>query len=161
MAAQAPVCDLGWKAPGFTLRATDGRTYSLADLKGEHGTLFMFICNHCPYVKAVVDRIVRDARELKTLGVNGAAICSRMTPRAIRNSFGNMRAFAAEYTFPFPYLHDDTQEVAQAYGAVCTPQFFGFNDKLELQYRGRLDESRMEPTIPDDRAGKLETKPCR
>ena len=148
MAAQAPFCDFGWNAPGFTLRATDGRTHSLADLQGEHGTLIMFICNHCPYVKAVIDRIVRDARELKKFGANSVAICSNDAASYPEDSFENMRAFAAQYGFPFPYLHDDTQWVAQAYGAVCTPEFFGFNDKLELQYRGRLDESRMEPARP-------------
>ena len=140
MAAQAPVCNFGWKAPGFTLRATDGMTYSLCDLKGEYGTLIMFICNHCPYVKAVIDRIVRDARELKTFGVNSAAICSNDAASYPEDSFENMRAIAAQYGFPFPYLHDDTQGAARAYGAVCTPEFFGFNDNLELQYRGRLDE---------------------
>ena len=148
MAAQAPVCAFGWNAPDFTLRATDGRTYSLSELKGEHGTLIMFICNHCPYVKAVIDRIVRDARELKMFGVNSAAICSNDAASYPEDSFENMRAFAAQYSFPFPYLHDDTQRVARAYGAVCTPEFFGFNDKLELQYRGRLDESRTEPARP-------------
>ena len=148
MAAQAPVCDFGWNAPGFTLRATDGKTYSLADLQGEHGTLIMFICNHCPYVKAVIDRIVRDAREIKKFGVNSAAICSNDAASYPEDSFENMRAVATQYGFPFPYLHDDTQRVARAYGAVCTPEFFGFNDKLELQYRGRLDESRMEPARP-------------
>ena len=148
MAAQAPVCDFGWNAPGFTLRATGGRAYSLSDLKGEHGTLIMFICNHCPYVKAVIDRIVTDARELKNFGVNSAAICSNDAGSYPEDSFENMRAVAAQYGFPFPYLHDDTQGVARAYGAVCTPEFFGFNDKLELQYRGRLDESRTEPARP-------------
>ena len=145
MAAQAPVCAFGWDAPDLTLRATDGRTYSLSQLKGEHGTLIMFICNHCPYVKAVIDRIVRDARELEMLGVNCAAICSNDAASYPEDSFENMRVVAAQYSFPFPYLHDDTQRVARAYGAVCTPEFFGFNDKLELQYRGRLDESRTEP----------------
>ena len=142
MAAQAPVCAFGWNAPGFTLRATDGRTYSLSDLKGENGTLIMFICNHCPYVKAVIDRIVRDARELEKFGVNSAAICSNDAASYPEDSFENMRVVASQYGFPFPYLHDDTQRVARAYGAVCTLEFFGFNDKLELQYRGRLDESR-------------------
>ena len=148
MAAQAPVCAFGWNAPGFKLRATDGRTYSLSDLKGENGTLIMFICNHCPYVKAVIDRIVRDARELKKFGVNSVAICSNDAASYPEDSFENMRVVASQYGFPFPYLHDDTQRVARAYGAVCTPEFFGFNDKLELQYRGRLDESRTEPARP-------------
>jgi hypothetical protein len=122
--------------------------YSLTEFRGEHGTLIMFICNHCPYVKAVIDRIVRDARELKTLGVLSAAICSNDAESYPEDSFENMRALATQYNFPFPYLHDDTQDVARAYGAVCTPEFFGFNDKLELQYRGRLDESRMELAKP-------------
>ena len=102
MAAQAPVCDFGWKAPGFTLRATDGRTYSLSDLKGENGTLIMFICNHCPYVKAVIDRIVRDARELEKFGVNSAAICSNDAASYPEDSFENMRVVASQMASPFP-----------------------------------------------------------
>jgi len=151
-----PFVILVWSAPSFALHATDGRTYSLSDLKGEHGTLIMFICNHCPYVKAVIDRIVRDARELKKFGVNSAAICSNDAASYPEDCFENMRAVAAQYGFPFPYLHDDTQRVARAYGAVCTPEFFGFNDKLELQYRGRLDESRMEPARPGAKRGLFE-----
>ena len=145
MAAQAPHADLGLKAPPFTLPSTDGRTLSLADLKGKRGTLIMFICNHCPYVQAVIDRAVGDARELAPLGVTTIAICSNDAERYPEDSFENMRAFARQHHVPFPYLHDETQEVAKAYGAVCTPDFFGFNDKLELEYRGRLDEGRTEP----------------
>jgi peroxiredoxin len=145
MAAQAPHADLGLKAPPFTLPATDGRTLSLADLKGKRGTLIMFICNHCPYVQAVIDRVVRDARELAPMGVSTIAICSNDAARYPEDSFANMATFAQEHRFPFPYLHDESQEVARSYGAVCTPDFFGFNDKLELQYRGRLDEGRTEP----------------
>jgi len=145
MAAQAPHADLGLKAPPFTLPSTDGRTLSLADLKGKRGTLIMFICNHCPYVQAVIDRAVGDARELAPLGVTTIAICSNDAARYPEDSFDNMRAFARQHHVPFPYLHDETQEVAKAYGAVCTPDFFGFNDKLELEYRGRLDEGRTEP----------------
>ena len=148
MATQATHADLGLKAPPFSLPATDGKTYSLSDLKGARGTLIMFICNHCPYVKAVIDRIVRDARELKKFGANSVAICSNDAASYPEDSFENMRTVADQYGFPFPYLHDDTQRVARAYGAVCTPEFFGFNDNLELQYRGRLDESRMEPARP-------------
>ncbi len=145
MAAQAPQDELGWKAPDFKLPATDGKTYSLADLKGEHGTVVMFICNHCPYVVAMIDRAVQDARELAALGVTTLAICSNDAASYPEDSFANMRAFASKHAFPFPYLHDETQQVARAYGAVCTPDPFGFNDKLELAYRGRLDEGRTEP----------------
>jgi peroxiredoxin len=129
----------------FALKGTDGRTYALADVSGENGTLVMFICNHCPYVQAVIDRIIRDARELAPLGVTSIAICSNDAETYPEDSFENMRAFAQQHAFPFPYLHDESQDVARAYGAVCTPEFFGFNNRLELQYRGRLDESRMEP----------------
>jgi peroxiredoxin len=145
MAAQAPHAELGWKAPPFTLPATDGKSYSLADLKGARGTVVMFICNHCPYVVAMIDRAVADARELAKLGVATVAICSNDAVSHPEDSFENMRAFAKAHAFPFPYLHDETQQVARAYGAVCTPDPFGFNDKLELQYRGRLDEGRTEP----------------
>jgi peroxiredoxin len=144
MAAQAPHAELGWKAPAFTLPATDGKTYSLADLKGERGTVVMFICNHCPYVIAMVDRAVADARELAPLGVATVAICSNDARSYPEDSFANMRAFANAHDFPFPYLHDETQTVARAYDAVCTPDIFGFNSKLELAYRGRLDEGRTE-----------------
>src|SRR5947209_8068055 len=109
MATRGPICNFGWKAPDFSLRATDGRTYSLPEFKGEHGTLLMFICNHCLYVKAVIDRIVRDARELKTLGILSAAICSNDAASYPEDSFENMQALATQYNFPLPYLHDDTQ----------------------------------------------------
>jgi peroxiredoxin len=145
MAAQAPHAELGWKAPSFTLPATDGKTYSLADLDGNSGTVVMFICNHCPYVVAMIDRAVDDARELAGLGVATVAICSNDAASYPEDSFANMRAFALAHGFPFPYLHDETQGVARAYGAVCTPDIFGFNDRLELAYRGRLDEGRTEP----------------
>jgi len=145
MAAQAPQAELGWKASTFKLPATDGKTYSLADLKGERGTVVMFICNHCPYVVAMIDRAVADARELAKLGVATVAICSNDAVSYPEDSFDNMRAFAKAHAFPFPYLHDETQEVARAYGAVCTPDLFGFDAKLALAYRGRLDEGRTEP----------------
>ncbi len=151
MSARPPGCDFGWKAPPFTLPAVDGRTYSLVDLQGPRGTLVMFICNHCPYVCSIIDRIVRDARDLQTFGVESVAICSNDARAYREDSFDRMRAFAAEWEFPFPYLHDESQEVARAYGAICTPDFFGFNDRLELQYRGRLDESRKEPASPGAR----------
>ncbi len=142
MAAIPPFCAFGWKAPDFRLPATDGKSYSLADIRGENGTLIMFICNHCPYVIAVLDRIIRDARELRDHGITSVAIMSN-DPRAYaEDSFENMQAIAAEKEFPFPYLLDESQAVAKAYEAACTPDFFGFNFDLELHYRGRLDESR-------------------
>lgn len=150
MAATPPVCDFDWKAPDFTLPATDGRTYTLSDIAGAKGTLIMFICNHCPYVLAVLDRIVRDARELKDHGIGVAAICSNDAVAYPQDSFENMKAMAERHDFPFPYLHDEDQSVARAYGAACTPDFFGFNADLGLQYRGRIDSSGRNPT-PDAR----------
>jgi peroxiredoxin len=144
MAEQTPVCNFGWKAPSFTLPGVDGKSYSLDDLRGPNGTLVMFICNHCPYVKAVIDRIVRDVNELRPLGINAVAISSNDAVHYPDDSFGNMQRFAEAHRFSFPYLYDETQAVARAYDAACTPDFFGFNATLELQYRGRLDESRKE-----------------
>lgn len=146
-----PVCEFGKQAPDFTLPGTDGKFWTLKSCAGERGLLVMFICNHCPYVKAVLDRIVRDARELQTLGVNSVAIMSNDSSIYLEDSFDNMCAVAERYDFPFPYLVDESQEVAKAYGAVCTPDFFGYNAKLGLQYRGRLDESRKEAAPPDVR----------
>ena len=145
---ETPVCDFGWAAPDFKLRGVDGKTYSLADVRGPKGTLVMFICNHCPYVKAIRPRLVRDLKELKTLGVNAIAIMSNDPTDYPEDGFEHMQAVAKEFDFPFPYVIDETQAVAKTYGAVCTPDFFGFNDKLELQYRGRFDESRKE-TAPE------------
>ena len=141
MAVSPPVCDFGWKAVDFTLPGTDGRDWSCADVAGTNGTLVMFICNHCPYVKSVIDRIVRDAKDLQNLGIGVAAISANDAVAYPEDSFENMKLFAARHDFPFPYLHDDSQEVARAYGAACTPDFFGFNAAGELQYRGRLDAS--------------------
>jgi len=151
MAETQPVCDFDWPAPPFTLPATDGRTRRLDDIRGPRGTLVMFICNHCPYVLAVIDRIVRDARDLQALGVGVAAICSNDATTHPADSFENMKRMADEKGFPFPYLHDEDQSVARAYGAVCTPDFFGFDADLGLQYRGRLDASRAQPAAPDAR----------
>ena len=142
MPTSASACAFGWKAPDFLLPAVDGRRYRLADVRGRNGTLIVFICNHCPYVKAVVARLVRNANELADLGVATAAISSNDVQAYPEDSFTHMRAFAAQHRFAFPYLFDESQEVARAYGALCTPDFFGFNGALELQYRGRLDESR-------------------
>lgn len=141
-AATPPVCDFGWKAPGFTLPSTDGRILILSDVSGPNGTLIMFICNHCPFVLAVLDRMIRDAGDLAPLGVGVAAICSNDATTHPDDSFDNMARMAEQHGFPFPYLHDEDQTVARAYGAVCTPDFFGFNGSGELQYRGRLDASR-------------------
>ena len=144
MAEETPICDFGWKAPPFTLPATDGKTYSLEALRGKNGTLVMFICNHCPYVKAVIDRIVRDCEELRGLGIGAVAISSNDAVHYPEDSFANMRRFAEAHRSGFPYLYDESQDVARAYDAACTPDFFGFNADLELQYRGRLDASRKE-----------------
>jgi peroxiredoxin len=141
---QTPLCDFGWKAPDFQLLGVDGKTYSLADVRGEKGLLVMFICNHCPYVKAIRPRLVRDLRELKTLGVNAVGIMSNDSTDYPEDGFENMKAIAQEFDFPFPYVIDPTQQVAKSYGAICTPDFFGFNASLEMQYRGRFDESRKE-----------------
>lgn len=151
MAAIPPICRFGEKAHDFELPATDGRHYRLADLKGERGTVIVFICNHCPYVKAVIDRLIRDARDLQALGVNTVAICSNDAAAYPADSFDNMKKWAEEKAFPFKYLHDESQAVARAYGAVCTPDFFGYNADLELQYRGRLDESKREAAAPNAR----------
>ena len=151
MAEHTPICNFGWKAPSFLLPGVDGKTYSLEGLKGENGTLLMFICNHCPYVKAVIDRVVRDANELKRYGINTVAISANDVDHYPEDSFDNMKRFAKEHGFTFPYLYDESQEVARAYDAVCTPDFFGLNDKLELQYRGRLDASRKEAGPTDAR----------
>jgi len=146
---QTPICDFDLPAPDFALPGVDGRTWTRDQCKGEKGLLVMFICNHCPYVKAVRDRIVRDARDLAELGIGSAAIMSNDPTEYPEDSFENMRRVAEEFAFPFPYLLDESQEVAKAFGAVCTPDFFGYNADLRLQYRGRLDESRKE-TAPAD-----------
>lgn len=151
MAAVPPVCDFGWSAPDFTLPATDGTSVSFTDIKGPNGTLIMFICNHCPYVLAVLDRIIRDARDLSALGVGVAAISSNDAQSYPQDSFENMKAMAETQGFPFPYLYDEDQSVARAYDAVCTPDFFGFNADHGLQYRGRLDASRASAAPGDVR----------
>ncbi|MGC9008320.1 MAG: thioredoxin family protein [Halothiobacillaceae bacterium] len=139
-----PQAELGWPAPDFDLPGVDGRRWRLADCRGEHGTLVMFICNHCPYVQAILDRIIRDACELAGHGVRCVAISANDPAAYPEDSFDNMVRLAKEKDFPFPYLFDASQDVARAYGAVCTPDFFGFDAGLRLRYRGRLDESRKE-----------------
>jgi peroxiredoxin len=137
--------ELGVEAPAFELIGTDGKTYRLADVQGEKGTVVVFICNHCPYVKAVAPRMVEDARVLAGNGVGFVAISSNDAASYPQDSFDNMKAFADQYGFPFPYLHDESQAVARAYDAVCTPDFFGLNADGSIEYRGRLDEGRKDP----------------
>lgn len=149
MAATPPVCDFGQRTPDFELPGTDGKRYRLRDIAGPNGVLVMFICNHCPYVLAVIDRMVRDAGDLQVLGVGVAAISSNDATAYPEDSFDNMVRMAADRRFSFPYLYDENQSAARAYGAVCTPDFFGYNADLELQYRGRLDASRKETGPPD------------
>jgi len=141
---QPPLCDFGWNAPDFDLLGVDGKRYNLAGARGKSGLLVMFICNHCPYVKSIRERIIRDTLELKNHGINTIAIMSNDPADYAEDSFDNMREIAKHYNYPFPYVWDETQQVARVYGAVCTPDFFGFNANLELQYRGRLDASRKE-----------------
>ena len=148
---ETPVCEFGRPAVDFSLPGVDGNIWTLEDCRGEKGLLIFFICNHCPYVKAIRDRLVRDARELRDMGINSAAIMSNDPSQYAEDSFENMQKIAREFDFPFPYLLDATQEVAKAYGAVCTPDFFGYNADLALQYRGRLDESRKEAAAEDVR----------
>jgi peroxiredoxin len=141
MTAAASVCAFDAPAPDFELPGTDGRRYHRDALVRPNGLLVMFICNHCPYVQAVLDKLVRDTSELQSHGVGSVAICSNDGIAYPEDSFDNMRALAERMAFPFPYLWDETQAVAKAFGAVCTPDFFGYNGKLALQYRGRLDDS--------------------
>ena len=142
MPIQTPICDFGKKAVPFELKSTEGKILKLNEIKGENGTLIMFICNHCPYVKAVTKDIVEDCNELKKIGINSIAICSNDAVNYPEDSFENMIKFSKENNFSFPYLTDETQEVAKEYDAVCTPDFFGYNKNLELQYRGRVRELR-------------------
>lgn len=148
---ETPVCDFDLPAVDFSLPGTDGKIWTLEDCRGENGLLVMFICNHCPYVKAILDRLVRDTNELKQLGINTVAIMSNDVADYEEDSFDNMKIVAQEQGFTFPYLFDETQQTAQKYGAVCTPDFFGYNKDLQLQYRGRLDASRKEAAATDAR----------
>ena len=156
MAAIPPVCDFGWQAKNFELPGVDGEHYSLDNVRGNNGMLIMFICNHCPYVLALLDRIVRDAEELQGLGVGVAAISSNDVIAYPEDSFENMIKLSKDNDFSFPYLYDEDQNVAKSFDAVCTPDFFGFNSKNELQYRGRLDASRKESGPIDLRRDLLE-----
>ena len=156
MAATSDPLQRGMVAPDFNLPGTDGRTWSYADVAGPHGLVVVFICNHCPYVQAVIDRIVRDAKSLGEAGVGFVAISSNDVVAYPEDSFDRMRTFAQQHGFGFPYLYDETQQVARAYGAVCTPDFFGFDRERRLQYRGRLDASGKQPAAADTRRELLE-----
>jgi peroxiredoxin len=143
-----PICNFGWEAPNFLLLGVDEKKYALADVMGPKGALIVFMCNHCPYVRGVIGRLVDEVREIQALGIGVAAIMPNDTSAYPQDSFENMKAFASENDFSFPYLLDETQEIARAYDAVCTPDFFGFNGAGELQYRGRLDASKTN-LVPD------------
>ena len=149
MAEIPPVCEFGFHANEFTLPSVDGKKYTLEEVAGNNGLLIMFICNHCPYVLAILDRIVRDSEDLQKLGIGVAAISSNDVKSYPEDSFDNMKKLASKHNFTFPYMYDETQEVAKLYGAVCTPDFFGFNKDHKLQYRGRLDASRKEAGSTD------------
>jgi peroxiredoxin len=148
---ETPVCEFDKDIVEFSLPGIDGKVWDVESCRGEKGLLVMFICNHCPYVKAIRERIVRDTRELMQMGINSVAIMSNNPEEYQEDSFENMKLIAGQYDFPFPYLIDESQEVARAYGAVCTPDFFGYNKDLKLQYRGRLDASRKETAEGDVR----------
>ena len=137
---KTPICDYGKQAENFKLKSTDGKFLTLEDLKGKNGTLIMFICNHCPYVKAVIKDISEDCKKLENFGIKSVAICSNDQINYPEDSFENMKKFTDLNNFSFPYLHDETQEIAKKYGAVCTPDFFVYNKDLKLQYRGRMRE---------------------
>jgi peroxiredoxin len=151
MAAQSDPLTPGARAPDFRLPGVDGKVWTRDACAGPNGLLVMFICNHCPYVQAVIDRIVRDARDLVPLGIGVAAISANDVVAYPEDAFDKMGDMARRHAFPFPYLYDEAQDVARAYGAVCTPDFFGFNARLELQYRGRIDASGRNPAPADAR----------
>ena len=155
MPIQTPICDFGQKAYDFELKSTENKFLSLNDIKGENGTLIMFICNHCPYVKAITKDIVEDCNELKKIGINSVAICANDPINYPEDSFENMIKFSKQNQFSFPYLIDETQEIAKMYDAVCTPDFFGYNKNLELQYRGRMRELKNLVPVRDDESDLL------
>lgn len=148
---ESAICDFGRPAPDFTLPNVDGALVSLKDVMAPKGALIMFICNHCPYVLRTIDRIVKDAETLMSAGIGVAAICANDAEHYPEDSFEKMAAFAAEHGFGFPYLHDESQAVARAYEAVCTPDFFGYNAAGALQYRGRLDAAGQRFAHPEVR----------
>ena len=140
MAVITPICNFGEKSYEFSLRSTEDKLINLDDVKGKNGYLIMFICNHCPYVQAIINFLVDDAKYLESIGIKSAAIMSNDTKEYPEDSFDNMKKFSQNHKFNFPYLFDEDQEIAKNYGAVCTPDFFGYNKNLELQYRGRIRE---------------------
>ena len=146
-----PICQFGTKATPFSLKGIDEKTYNLEEIKGKNGTLVMFICNHCPYVKGVIDRLVSDIKDLQKNDIGCVAIMPNDTEKYPEDSFENMKKFAKKNNFTFPYLYDKTQDIAKEYGAACTPDFFGYNKNLELQYRGRLDNVGMSDEILTDK----------
>ena len=148
MAMTTPEAELGRPALDFSLPSTTGEIVTLESARGPKGLVIVFMCNHCPYVKAIIDRLIRDARDLQALGVNTVAISANDPVDYPEDSFDKMKAWAEAKHFPFPYLFDESQEVAAAYGAVCTPDFFGYDADLQLRYRGRLDESKKD-TAPE------------
>ena len=154
---ETPICEFDKQAIDFSLSDVDGKIWNLEECRGEKGLIVMFICNHCPYVKAVLERLVRDTNELKALGINSVAIMSNDPSQYVEDSPENMRKIAQESGFSFPYLLDLSQDVAKQYGAVCTPDFFGYNAELKLQYRGRLDASRKETAAIDVRRDLFES----
>jgi peroxiredoxin len=156
MATQSPAAHEAQALIDFSLKGTDGRTYTLADVRGTNGTVVMFICNHCPYVKAVIDRLAGDTRSLQKEGVGAIAIMSNDTVEYPADSFDNMQRFASQHDLPFPYVIDETQETARAYGAVCTPDIFGFDKDGALKYRGRVDSAGSRPPTGTEKRELLE-----
>ena len=155
MLLQTPICEFGRKAHDFELKSTENKNLSLSDIKGENGTLIMFISNHCPYVKAITKDMVEDCNELKKIGINSVAICANDATNYPEDSFENMILFSKKHQFSFPYLVDETQNIAKKYDAVCTPDFFGYNKNLELQYRGRMRELRNLVPVRDGKSDLL------
>ena len=153
---ETPTCEFGEKAFDFKLLGTDGKFWSLADCVGDNGTLIMFICNHCPYVKAIQSKLVEDTKKMLKAGVKSVAIMSNDPEDYPEDSFENMKKISRDYNYPFPYLFDETQEIAKIYKAVCTPDFFGYNNSLDLQYRGRFDETGMKQSSKESKRDLLE-----
>ena len=151
MSLSTPVCNFGEKSYDFNLQSTENKIVSLNNIKGENGYLIMFICNHCPYVQAIINFLVEDARFLESIGIKSVAIMSNDTNNYPEDSFENMKKFSKENNFSFPYLYDEIQEIAKKYSAICTPDFFGYNKKSELQYRGRiLEAKKLKPVHSGD-----------